>query len=554
MSETRTAPVLEVSGLSVAFHSESLSLRVTEDVGFTIAPAETVALVGESGSGKSVTAMSILGLLPHNAKSEGSIRYRGNELLELSDRELDRIRGREISVIFQDPMTALNPVYTIGQLMGFALHDQKLTKAQLRARAVELLDRVGIPEPQRKVNQYPHQFSGGQRQRAMIAMAVASNPGLLIADEPTTALDVTVQAEILDLLQELQRDNGMGILLITHDMGVVADVADRVHVMRNGRVVESADTLPLFANPGNDYTRELLAAVPKLGSAAHAATVPLSTATAVPTMSFSNVVVEFPGKGRQKTFRAVDEVSFQVYPGEVVGLVGESGSGKSTLGRVAVGLQRIAGGNADICGVDLRTATRREIQRVRREASIVFQDPASSLDPRMTIGQSVVAPLKWNAMLGGGSALRARAEELLDTVRLPKSWVDRFPHELSGGQRQRIGIARALALQPKVLIADEPTSALDVSVQASVLELLKELQQSLGFSCLFISHDLAVVEMLSDRIVVLRQGRVVEQGSAQEVLYTPSDDYTKRLVAAAPVPDPVIQAGRREQRLLMQPA
>lgn len=550
-----TSPLLQVCDLSVSFDSGTSNLQVTDKVSFDIFPAETLALVGESGSGKSVTAMSILNLLPHNARTSGSIKYKGGELLGLAERQLDKIRSQDIAVIFQDPMTALNPVYTIGQLMADALRSRKLSKAELRRRSLELLDHVGIPEPQRKIDQYPHQFSGGQRQRAMIAMAIASNPGLLIADEPTTALDVTVQAEILDLLIALQRENDMGILLITHDMGVVADVADRVNVMRHGRILEAADTLPIFEAPKHDYTRELLAAVPKLGTVSHprhgSEELP---AHRTPSLSFKDVVVEFPTKLRRPAFRAVDTVSFDVFPGEVVGLVGESGSGKSTLGRVAVGLQAIAAGHAKICGTDLLTASRNDIRKVRREAAIVFQDPASSLDPRMTIGQSVAAPLKWNGLVTKREALAKRAHELLDMVRIPSEWASRYPHELSGGQRQRVGIARALSLQPKVMVADEPTSALDVSVQAAVLDLLRELQASLGFSCLFISHDLAVVEMLSDRVVVLRSGQIVEQGTTGTVLAEPTDDYTRKLVAAAPVPDPRLQARRREQRLLAHSA
>lgn len=537
---------MEVTDLSVTFGTGNEATQVTHDVSFSIARKQTVALVGESGSGKSVSAMSLIGLLPDNAKASGSVRYEDRELLGMSERELNKIRAGEIAVIFQDPMTALNPVYTINQLMEDAFFGQGLTGDQVTERGIELLGRVGIPDPKEKIHQYPHQLSGGQRQRVMIAMAISSNPGLLIADEPTTALDVTVQAGILDLLKDLQEDFGMGLLLITHDMGVVADVADHVHVMKDGKIVESASMVDIFHDPQNAYTKQLLEAVPKLGS------VELSkdstSDVAKPSLRFENVVVEFPRRGQQP-FRAVDGVSFELYPGEVLGLVGESGSGKSTLGRVAVGLQSIAQGNAQIAGVDLQTARGKDIKAMRREVAVVFQDPASSLDPRMSIAQSVSSPLKWNRLLTSKKELENRAGELLELVKIPASWGDRYPHELSGGQRQRIGIARALALEPQVLIADEPTSALDVSVQARVLELLKELQEDLGFSCLFISHDLAVVEMLADKVVVLRQGRVVESGTTHQVLHEPSDDYTKRLVAAAPVPDPELQKLRRAERL-----
>lgn len=539
-------PLMEITDLSVTFGTGDEAIQVTHDVSFSIAREQTVALVGESGSGKSVSAMSLIGLLPDNAKATGSVRYEDRELLGMPETELDKIRAGDISVIFQDPMTALNPVYTINDLMADALFGQGLTQDQVTERGIELLDRVGLPDPKHKIHQYPHQLSGGQRQRVMIAMAISSNPGLLIADEPTTALDVTVQAGILDLLKDLQDDFGMGLLLITHDMGVVADVADHVHVMKDGRIVESAPMVDIFHDPKNAYTKQLLEAVPKLGSVQLSED---STSDAEkPSLRFEDVVVEFPRRG-QDTFRAVDGVSFDLYPGEVLGLVGESGSGKSTLGRVGVGLQTLAQGNAQIAGVDLQSAKAKDIKAMRRDVAVVFQDPASSLDPRMSIGQSVTSPLKWNRILTSKKDLEKRAGELLELVKIPASWAQRYPHELSGGQRQRIGIARALALEPQVLIADEPTSALDVSVQARVLELLKELQENLGFSCLFISHDLAVVEMLADKVVVLRQGKVVESGTTHQVLHEPQDDYTKRLVAAAPVPDPELQKLRRQERL-----
>lgn len=537
---------MEITDLSVTFGTGDEAIQVTHDVSFSIAREQTVALVGESGSGKSVSAMSLIGLLPDNAKATGSVRYEDRELLGMPETELDKIRAGDISVIFQDPMTALNPVYTINDLMADALFGQGLTQDQVTERGIELLDRVGLPDPKHKIHQYPHQLSGGQRQRVMIAMAISSNPGLLIADEPTTALDVTVQAGILDLLKDLQDDFGMGLLLITHDMGVVADVADHVHVMKDGRIVESAPMVDIFHDPKNAYTKQLLEAVPKLGSVQLSED---STSDAEkPSLRFEDVVVEFPRRG-QDPFRAVDGVSFDLYPGEVLGLVGESGSGKSTLGRVGVGLQTLAQGNAQIAGVDLQSAKAKDIKAMRRDVAVVFQDPASSLDPRMSIGQSVTSPLKWNRILTSKKDLEKRAGELLELVKIPASWAQRYPHELSGGQRQRIGIARALALEPQVLIADEPTSALDVSVQARVLELLKELQENLGFSCLFISHDLAVVEMLADKVVVLRQGKVVESGTTHQVLHEPQDDYTKRLVAAAPVPDPELQKLRRQERL-----
>jgi peptide/nickel transport system ATP-binding protein len=411
------------------------------------------------------------------------------------------------------------------------------------------LSRVGIPDPALKIDQYPHQLSGGQRQRAMIAIAISSNPSLLVADEPTTALDVTVQAEILDLLMDLQRQNNMALLLITHDMGVVADVADRVQVMRQGRVVESAPTAALFSSPGHEYTRELLAAVPHLGRCAPRGEAPRNeNRTDEPPLCFSNVVMQYPHTGKDG-FKAVDSVSFEVLQGEVVGLVGESGSGKSTLGKLAIGLLKPTEGVAKVAGIDLATANRTQIRQARREVSMVFQDPASSLNPRATIGDSVTAPLRWNKLETNSSFLAVRAAELLDMVRIPAAWASRFPHELSGGQRQRIGVARALALKPRLMIADEPTSALDVSVQATVLALLQDLQAQLGFSCLFISHDLSVIEQLANRVVVLQRGRIVEEGTTNSVLRAPQAAYTRALIAAAPVPDPAEQAQRRLRRL-----
>lgn len=548
-SATEQTPLLRVKDLSVTFGTGADAVQVTHEVSFSIDRRQTVALVGESGSGKSVSAMSLLGLLPNNAHPSGSIMFEGKELIGLREADMSPIRSNRIAVIFQDPMTALNPVYTIERLMQDAFTGLGFSKSQVTKRGIELLDQVGIPDPHQKIHQYPHQLSGGQRQRVMIAMAISSNPGLLIADEPTTALDVTVQAEILDLLKGLQDEYDMGILLITHDMGVVADVADYVHVMKDGGIVESATMTDIFQNPQNDYTQKLLESVPKLGSMEFGETAG-TTEPDEPSLVFQNAVVEFPNRGGN--FRAVDDVSFSLFPGEVLGLVGESGSGKSTLGRVGVGLQKLTSGSARISGIDLANASRKEIKAVRRNVAVVFQDPASSLDPRMSIGQSVTSPLKWNRIESNPKKLRQKAGDLLELVRLPNGWVDRFPHELSGGQRQRVGIARALALEPKVLIADEPTSALDVSVQATVLELLKELQEDLGFSCLFISHDLAVVEMLANRIVVLRNGQVVEQGPTYEVLHNPRNEYTRRLVAAAPIPDPVLQRQRREERVALK--
>ena len=550
-AEDRT--VLQLDRVSVSFGSGSATIPVTSEVSFTVRRGETIALVGESGSGKSVTAMSILDLLPGNAHATGSIRFHDTEMIGASEATIRAARGARIGVIFQEPMTALNPVYTIGTLIGQALRSHRARSgSEVRERTLELLRLVGMPEPEKRIHSYPHQLSGGQRQRAMIAMAISGDPEVLIADEPTTALDVTVQADILALLARLQRTLGMGMIFITHDMGVVAEVADRVCVMRSGEIVEQADVFELFANPKHEYTKKLLAAVPHLGQ--DSPTTPITVvqgegqARAPDALRITDLRVTYPGRFGTAGFTAVDGVSLNIPRGEMVGLVGESGSGKSTIGRAIIGLVPVSAGTIEVDGRSLTGLSARQQRRERRDVSIVFQDPASSLNPRATIGDSIVEPLKRHGLVRGTRALRLRAAELLERVELPGSWANRFPHELSGGQRQRVGIARAISLNPKLLIADEPTSALDVSVQATVLELFRSLQRDLGFSCLFISHDLAVVEMLANRVVVLRGGRVVEQGDGRQILRTPSEEYTRALVAAAPVPNPAVQKKRAQAR------
>ncbi|MFF4624564.1 ABC transporter ATP-binding protein [Nonomuraea jabiensis] len=537
-------PILSVEGLSVDFQIAGEWVPAVKNVSFTVAKGEVVALVGESGSGKSVSSMSVLGLLAKNARRRGSIRYGDTELLDLGEEALRDIRGKRIAMIFQEPMTALNPVYTIGEQIIEAIRcHERVPAAEARSRTLELLRKVGIPEPESRIDSYPHQLSGGQRQRAMIAMAIVWSPEVIIADEPTTALDVTVQAEILELLRRLQKDLGSAVVVITHDMGVVADLADRVVVMKQGEVVEEAPVARLFAEPRHEYTTRLLSAVPRRGQAE-----PAPSGGDTPpgaTLRVAGLQVEYPGRLGRKGFKAVHDISFEIGKGKVLGLVGESGSGKSTIGRAIVGLVRATAGTIEICGRDVTGLGARELRGFRRKYSMVFQDPGSSLDPRRSIGDSIAAPMIINRY-AGRAAVRERVLELLDQVELPRSWAGRFPHELSGGQRQRVGIARALALEPELLIADEPTSALDVSVQATVLRLFQELQDRLGFSCLFISHDLGVVELLSHDVAVLQHGRMVEHGPAREVLNAPRTDYTRRLVAAAPVPDPAEQAERRE--------
>ncbi|WP_119698645.1 ABC transporter ATP-binding protein [Microbacterium halotolerans] len=554
-----THPLLEIDRLSVEFRTGDGWKRITHDVSFDVAPRETVALVGESGSGKSVTAMSILDLLPSGTRRVGTIRFDGGDVLDLPEREIRRLRGARIATIFQEPMTALNPVYTIGsQLIAALRSHRELSAAEARTRAIELLGDVHMPAPEEMIDHYPHQLSGGQRQRAMIAMAISSEPALLIADEPTTALDVTVQAEILDLIIELQGRLGMGVLIITHDMGVVADVADRVVVMKDGRVVESCETEQLFRAPAEEYTRELLAAVPHLGQVSTVLTssserpraegVTVETAQPDAVLRMDDTVIRYPGRWRRPGYQAINGIDLSVSHGEIVGLVGESGSGKSTIGRAAVGLLPISEGRLRVRDHEITGRGRRALKELRRNVSMVFQDPASSLNPRRTIGQAISDPLLWHGTLRDAHRRRTRSQELLEQVRIDPDWVDRFPHELSGGQRQRIGIARAIATDPVLMIADEPTSALDVSVQAEVLNLFRDLQREIGFSCLFISHDLSVVETLANRVVVLRRGEVVEQGPAEQVLRRPRADYTKHLIAAAPVPDPIVQRRRREKR------
>ncbi|MCA1007669.1 ABC transporter ATP-binding protein [Rhodococcus hoagii] len=528
-----TTRLLDIRDLTIAF---GRARPAVDSASLEVARGEVVALVGESGSGKSMTARAILGLLPDGAAVRGSIVLDGAELIGAPEADLDRVRGTTVSLIFQEPQSALNPVRRIGWQLREAIRaHRKISKADARAAAIDLLRQVEIPDPDRRVDYYPHQLSGGQKQRVAIALALAGEPDLLVADEPTTALDVTVQAEILALLDRIRRRTGMGILLITHNMGVVAQHADRVVVMRAGRVVETGGVHSVFDAPTHPYTRSLLAAVPRL---------PEQAAVAPPSMPDTDVVLEFdaatvtyPARHGSPAFRAVDEVSLTVRRGEVLGLVGESGSGKTTLGRTAVGLVPLTGGRVLVEGHDLGEISARHLRDLRRDVAFVQQDPATSLDPRLTIAASVREPLDVH---GVGSAVdrRRRVLELLEAVRLPAAFADRLPHQLSGGQRQRVALARALALRPKLLIADEPTSALDVSVQAEVLELFTAIQQELGFACLFVSHDLAVVHQVADRVAVLRSGSVIEAGPVDTVFTAPRDTYTRALIDAVPLADP----------------
>ncbi|WP_370207765.1 dipeptide ABC transporter ATP-binding protein [Aeromicrobium sp.] len=570
-TDVRRAAVLSLSDLSVSFSTDAGRVRAVRDLSFDVAPGEVLAVVGESGAGQSVTARAVLGLLPSTASVEGSAVLRSGdgpagvpgdgwqsgpagvsgdgwrssterELVGRSQRELRSVRGDEVSMVFQEPSTALDPVRTVGWqiVQGIRAH-RSVSAKEARARAVELLELVGLPDPEQRVDYYPHQLSGGQKQRVVIAMAIACDPDVIVADEPTTALDVTVQAQILDLLLSLRDRLGTAIVLITHNMGVVADVADRVVVMYRGRLVETAPVDRLFAEPRHPYTRALLDAVPHLGR--EDGPEPVDPSNEV-VLDVDDLVVEFAGRLGQPAFTAVDHVSLQVRRGEVLGLVGESGSGKSTIGRTAVGLQQPTSGTVSVSGTVVSGLSDARLRPLRSRFGFVFQDPASSLNPRMSIGDCIAEPLRVQTDLSSAQ-VDAKVASLLESVQLPASYAARFGHELSGGQRQRISLARAIALDPDLLIADEPTSALDVSVQATVLELFAELQQRVGFACLFISHDLAVVDSLANRVAVLQHGRLVEQGSREDVLRRPQEAYTQRLIAAVPVPDPAEQRRRR---------
>jgi peptide/nickel transport system ATP-binding protein len=540
-------PILEVKDFCVDFWVDGTWYPAAINMNFNLEPGRVLAIVGESGSGKSTTAMGLMDLLASNARRSGSVKVKDVEMLNAKPSLLRKFRGKEVAYIFQEPMTALNPVYTIGfQIVETLRTHFDMGPKTARNRAIELLTLVEIPNPEMSFDKYPHQLSGGQRQRAMIAQALACDPGLLVADEPTTALDVTVQAEILDLMRGLKTKLNSAILLITHDMGVVADMSDEILVMKDGLTVEHGTADQIFNRPNHPYTKELLAAVPKLGSSKKRV-LSLDKA-AQPVMRMENVTIEYPKRGRIPAFTAVKDFSLEIFPGEIVGLVGESGSGKTTVGRAAIGLLPIKEGKLEIVGSDITRATQKELMPIRRHTGIVFQDPASSLNPRLPIGESIGEPI-FLAKLAKGDELNKRVEDLLEQVELPRSYRNRFPHELSGGQRQRVGIARALALTPDLLIADEPTSALDVSVQARFLDLLLDLQDKLKFACLFISHDLAVVDILAHRIAVMQEGRLVEVGDRDQILKNAKDPYTQRLIAAVPVPDPAEQKKRREARL-----
>lgn len=557
MSEQRQHNLADIKDLSVSFMTDAGSIKAVENVNFTIPRKTVVGVVGESGSGKSVTARSIIKLLPETATTSGAVYLSrrdgsdGLDVLSLSGEQLRDMRGSEAAMVFQEPNSVLNPVYTIGWQIeeGLRAHGLKDRK-KLRAKAVDILNKVGIPDAETRVDYYPHQFSGGQKQRIVIAMALVLNPGLILADEPTTALDVTVQAEILDLLRLARDEFDASVLIITHNMGVIADIADQVVVMYRGHVVEQGTVEQVFYDPKNDYTKRLLGAVPRVGQKlvvrdpdGRVIERRFDWREQPVAVEAKGLTITYPGHLMQPDFKAVDGVDFTIHRSEVLGLVGESGSGKSTTGRAIAGLQKVSGGSLNVLGVEMNGVRERDFKPKRADIGFVFQDPGSSFNPLMTIAENVAEPLIVHRKYGSVAEARDYVGDLLEMVQLPRAYMNRFPHELSGGQRQRASLARGLALKPSLLIADEPTSALDVSVQAKVLELFKRLQAEIGFACLFITHDLAVVDMLADRVMVMHKGRIVEHGDADQIMRHPRNAYTQKLLASLPVPDP------REQRL-----
>ena len=533
--------LLALSDLRVAFATPSGPVTVVDGLSFTLEPGETLCIAGESGSGKSVTALSLMGLLPKPGGriTNGTAVFQGRDLFKLSEPEMQDIRGDDIAMIFQEPMTSLNPVLSIGTQMVEGLRRHKgLSEADAGKRAIAMLEAVRIPEARRRMKQFPHELSGGMRQRVMIAMAMSCDPKILIADEPTTALDCTIQAQILELMSDLQKQTGTAIILITHDMGVVAEMADRAVIMRHGKMVEAGSVKSIFAAPQADYTKALLAAVPKFASGRNA---PAEAPKPEPILSVRDLIVRFDVKGgffhrAKQRVHAVEKISFDLAPGETLALVGESGCGKSTTARAIMHLSPFSG-SIKLAGKETADVTGDALRALRRDVQMIFQDPHASLDPRMSVGDLVGEPLRIHG-LARGADIKARVADLFQRVGLTPEQMTRFPHEFSGGQRQRICIARALSLSPKIIIADECVSALDVSIQAQILTLLKKLRAELGLSYLFISHDMAVVEQVSHRVAVMYLGQIVETGPTKEVLGNPQHPYTRKLLAAVPIPDP----------------
>ena len=534
----KLSPILTVTNLVISTSIESKDVNLVNDLTFELFPGEILSIVGESGSGKSITAKSILGLLPKNFSVSGKIKYYERDLVPCYERVMIGIRGHKIGLIFQEPMTALNPVLSVGeQLTESLIISGKANSRVAYDLALEMLNRVGIPHPKDRMKQFPHEFSGGMRQRILIAMAMLLEPNLLIADEPTTALDVTIQAQILDLLSELVEENKMSMILITHDMGVVAQTADRVLVMKEGKKVEEGPVEEIFANSKADYTNQLLASVPKLTS--HSPSQDFSPNFNL--ISIENLSKSFTKNtffsNKKLTVNALEDINLQIGYGEVVSLVGESGSGKSTLGRILLKLTNPDSGTIKFDGLNFLSNKSADLKKFRSTIQIIFQDPYSSLDPKRTIGYSISEPLVIQNRLSK-KVIDDKVFDLLKSVGLDPNSAKRYPHEFSGGQRQRIAIARAISTEPKVIVADEPTSALDVTVQAQILELLLKLKNEKKISFLFISHDLAVVQQVSDSVAVMCEGRILEKGSTSQVLQNPLNSYTRALIESVPIPDP----------------
>ncbi|WP_431811435.1 ABC transporter ATP-binding protein [Lysinibacillus sp. FW12] len=538
--------LLEINDLRVSFITGETEFEAVKDVSFHLNKGETLGIVGESGSGKSVTARSIMRLLPSPPSflKSGTIVFKGQELTELSEKQMEGIRGQDISMIFQDPMTSTNPTIRIGdQVAESLIKHQSMSKTEAYQQTIELLKLVGIRDAEERYRQYPHEFSGGMRQRVMIAMALACNPSLLIADEPTTALDVTIQAQILKLMRDMQKKMGTSIILITHDLGVVAGMCDRIIVMKEGEIVEQGTTEEIFANAQHPYTQKLLNALPKQHEKKQPkemANIQAGIDKHKPLIEVTHLSKEF-SLGRGQTLKAVNDLSFYIYPGETLGLVGESGSGKSTTGRTILQLHQPTNGEVLYQGIPVTRLTKKQLKAMRRHMQIIFQDPYSSLNPRKKILDIIGEALDIHGLVKNHEERRQRVEELLELVGLKKEHSMRYPHEFSGGQRQRIGIARALAVEPNFIVCDEPLSALDVSIQKQIVDLLKELQHKLGLTYLFIAHDLSMVKHISDRVAVMYGGKIVELAESEELYANPQHPYTQALLRSIPIPDPKIE-------------